>query len=172
MSSSFASAWVEWQQQLVVYLPKLLASLFIIILAFFVAFYFKKLILTLADKAEYLKHLIRFMGSVAAAIIIIIGIITALATAGVNVTALIASLGLLGFSLGMAFKDILANTIAGVMLIIYRPFTIEDHIQFKELTGIVKDINLRYTTLESDTNEKILIPNQALLNTPISVSTE
>ena len=56
------------------------------------------------------------------------GLASALGTLGVNISALIAGLGLGGFALGFALRDILANLVAGVLILVYRPFTVgRDH---------------------------------------------
>ena len=90
--------------------------------------------------------------------IIIIGFITALGTVGINVSAIVAGLGLTGFAFGFAFKDMLSNFISGVLIFIYEPFQLNDIIIVDGKEGKVIDINLRYITLE--TNEmKILVPN-------------
>ena len=51
-----------------------------------------------------------------------LGVITALGTIGVDVTGLVAGFGLTGFAVGFAMKDALANLLAGVMILLYRPF--------------------------------------------------
>lgn len=98
-------------------------------------------------------------------IIIGFGCISALSSFGINVQSLIAGLGLTGFALGFAFKDALSNIIAGVFLLLYRPFKIGDYVKLavsKTLVdeGVVVGIDLRYTKLETET-EISLVPNSA-----------
>ena len=100
--------------------------------------------------------------------ILVIGALTALGTAGVDVSALVAGLGLTGFALGFAFRDALSNLLAGAMILFYRPFRRGDHITVATSEGIVKEINLRYTVVENAT-ARILIPNASLLTNPITV---
>ena len=99
-------------------------------------------------------------------ITLLLGIITALGTLGVNVSALVASLGLTGFALGFALKDALSNLLAGIMIILYHPFDIGDTIELLESKGKVIDINLRYTTLEVESGV-MLVPNSACLSNNI-----
>jgi small-conductance mechanosensitive channel len=98
----------------------------------------------------------------------VFGIITALGTARVNVSALVASLGLTGFALGFALKDALSNTLAGVLILIYKPFRRGDHIITSGFEGTVEQIDLRYTTLGSS-GDKILIPNSTMFTNPVKV---
>ncbi len=100
--------------------------------------------------------------------LIFFGVVTALGTLGVNISALVAGLGLTGFALGFALRDTISNVLAGVLLLIYRPFGINDRINVTNQEGVVVNIDLRYTTLDSDAN-RILIPNSVLFTNPIIV---
>lgn len=95
-------------------------------------------------------------------------IITALGTVGINVTALVAGLGLTGFALGFALKDALSNLLAGVLLLIYRPFGRGDRIVVSGFEGVVEEIDLRYTTLQAG-DRRILLPNSTLFSNPVSI---
>lgn len=101
-------------------------------------------------------------------ILVLVGVVSALGTLGINISAIVASLGLTGFALGFALKDTISNFLAGLLLLIYRPFTIADRIKVGSYEGIVISIDLRYTTLESK-GAKILIPNSNLFSNPISI---
>jgi small-conductance mechanosensitive channel len=104
-------------------------------------------------------------------VILTCGVITALGTIGVNVSALVAGLGLTGFALGFALRDALSNTLAGVLILFYHPFKLGDRISTSGLEGTVVDIDLRYTTLKPD-GRVILIPNQNLFVNPIIINDE
>jgi small-conductance mechanosensitive channel len=90
--------------------------------------------------------------------IIIAGFVAALGTLGVNVTAMVAGLGLTGFAVGFALKDAVSNLVSGLMIVMYSPFDLGDEIEVAGVTGKVSDINLRYVTVKTDT-ESVLIPN-------------
>src|SRR5213083_2396837 len=95
-------------------------------------------------------------------------VVTALGTVGVNVTALVAGLGLTGFALGFAFRDVLSNLLAGLLLLVYRPFARHDLISETGYEGTVAGVDLRYTTLQRD-DGKVLIPNSILFTNPIQL---
>jgi small conductance mechanosensitive channel len=99
----------------------------------------------------------------------VFGAVTALGTAGIDVSALVAGLGLTGFALGFAFRDVLSNVLAGVLILMYRPFRKGDLIAVSGLEGRVSGIDLRYTILEGD-GKSILIPNSNLFTNPIVVT--
>lgn len=100
--------------------------------------------------------------------LLLFGVVTALGTVGIDVTALVAGLGLTGFALGFALKDIVSNTLAGILLIIYKPFRTGDTIMVTGLEGRVEEINLRYTQLLNEQTQ-IFIPNQTLLTNSVIV---
>lgn len=101
--------------------------------------------------------------------LIVVGAIAGFGTLGIDVSALVAGLGLTGFALGFALRDALSNLLAGIMIQIYQPFTRNDTIEVSGLKGKVVEIDLRYTSLESD-GARILIPNSTLFKNPITVS--
>lgn len=95
--------------------------------------------------------------------IIIFGVITALSTTGMNVSALVTGLGLTGFAIGFALKDVLSNLLSGIMLLIYRPFRIGDQIKMGEFEGTIKTIRMRDTVVRSYDGRSIIIPNTKLI---------
>jgi small conductance mechanosensitive channel len=117
-----------------------------------------------ADSADLLD----LLGRVAKLALNVFGAVTALGTAGVNVSALVAGLGLTGFALGFAFRDVLSNLLAGVLILLYRPFARGARISVTGLEGIVTEIDLRYTKLECN-GDLVLIPNANLFTKPIRV---
>jgi small conductance mechanosensitive channel len=97
-----------------------------------------------------------------------LGLVTALGTLGIDVSALVAGLGLTGFALGFALKDLIANVVAGVLVLVYRPFRRHDHVAVAGFEGTVGEIDLRYTTLETP-EQTILVPNQTLLMNAVTI---
>ncbi len=108
------------------------------------------------------------ISEVAKVSILVFGVITSLGTLGINVSALVAGLGLSGFALGFALKDTISNLLAGVLILVYQPFNIADYIIVSGQEGKVAHIDLRYTTLEGD-NKKILIPNSLVFANTVSI---
>jgi small-conductance mechanosensitive channel len=117
-----------------------------------------------ADRAEIVK----LLATAARATLLVFGAITALGTVGIDVTALVASLGLAGFGLAFALRDTISNVLAGMIVLMYRPFSVGDHVATAGFEGKVVTIDLRYTTIESD-DDRHLIPNSTLLSRPVTV---
>jgi len=112
------------------------------------------------------RDIFDFLSRVAKVILLLLGVVTALGTAGINVAALVTGLGLTGFALGFALKDVLSNLLAGVLILIYRPFRRNDCIAVAGFEGTVVDIDLRYTYLQAE-GKKVLIPNATLFTNTI-----
>jgi small conductance mechanosensitive channel len=112
--------------------------------------------------------LLHLLGRTAKGALLVFGAVSALATAGLDVSALVAGLGLTGFALGFAFRDILSNFLAGVLILMYKPFRRGDRVSVAGLEGTVSNIDLRYTVLESE-GKTVLIPNSILFTNPITV---
>lgn len=96
-----------------------------------------------------------------------IGLLVALSAANVDVTTLIASLGVAGFALGFALKDILENFVAGILLLFSRPFELEDQVILSTYEGTVVDIQIRTTTLRTYEDEIVFIPNSKVFSNPV-----
>ncbi len=95
--------------------------------------------------------------------ILTFGLLTALQAAGLDVTALVAGLGLTGFALGFALKDVLSNLLSGIMLLIYRPFNIGDQIEMGAYEGTIQTIRMRDTVVRAYDGRLIIIPNTKLI---------
>jgi len=81
-------------------------------------------------------------------------------------TVWLTSVGVVSVVLGLAAQSTLANLIAGVALLLYRPFRIGDRLQVTAPTGlesgVVEELGLGYTTLLTDDNRRIVIPNSVM----------
>jgi small-conductance mechanosensitive channel len=100
--------------------------------------------------------------------LLLFGVITALGTMGVNVSAMVAGLGLTGLALGLALKEVVSNAVAGVLILIYKPFKRGDVVAVLTFKGRTSEINLRYTTLDTPEG-RVFVPNMLLLTNVMMV---
>ena len=111
---------------------------------------------------NFLAQLIRFAVYIFA-FISYAHLIPALAGLG---TAWLASAGILSVLIGLAAQNTLGNLIAGISLLLYRPFNVGDHLQVTAPTGLetgwVESINLGYTLLKTDDNRRVVVPNSVM----------
>jgi len=149
---------------------KILVSLLIFLGFALASIIVKKIICRVGPRTNPQKEeVLTLIGSIARIALLVFGFVTALGTLGINVSALVAGLGLTGFALGFAFRDALSNVLAGIMILMYHPFTRGDYIAIIGLEGKVIRIDLRYTTLENDT-KIFLIPNSILLTNALTLN--
>src|SRR5919106_657514 len=111
----------------------------LVFLAFWIAsVVVRKVILRITHRTDFnTAFVLRLAARTAAIGLLVFGAVTALGTMGINVSALVAGLGLTGFAMGFALKDILSNLMAGVLILLYRPFHINDYISVTGLEGVV-----------------------------------
>ena len=103
--------------------------------------------------------------------VVAVGGVAMLAVLGVSLTALVASLGLAGLTLGFALRDVLANTVSGVLLLLQFPFTIGDTISVAGSEGAVVDVRVRDTILRMPDGRRVYVPNTAVFNgTVVNIS--
>ena len=148
--------------------PTLLFSMGIFILFWVCGRILKAVVQRIMDEKSMHANISRVLAGIIKNIMLIVGLITALGTMGVNISAIVAGLGLTGFAFGFAFKDMLSNFISGSLIFIYEPFKLGDTIEVEGKTGEVIDINLRYVTIEAE-DQKVLIPNSISVSKVISV---
>jgi small conductance mechanosensitive channel len=135
----------------------------LIIFSAFVAgsFFFSHLLREVSSRFDVsTNEVFRLLANFQQAIMIFIGSVLALAKLGFNVSALVAGLGLTGFALGFALKDAIANLVAGIMIVIYKPIEIGHIVEVSGSRGEVININLRYITIQKE-DAIDLVPNSA-----------
>ncbi len=151
--------------------PRVIGIIVILVVFFTLAKIIKRVITSAAERLKFDENLTLLLARTSSITLIIFGFITALGTLGINVSALVAGLGLTGFALGFALKDTISNLLSGVLILLYRPFEKGSHIKISGYEGIVVSIDLRYTELDSE-GDKVLIPNSKLFKDPITVLTD
>lgn len=94
-------------------------------------------------------------------------IVTVAGFIGVPMTSVVALIASAGLAIGLALQGALGNFAGGLMILIFKPFKIGDHIDTHTDAGIVKDINVFYTVLKTFDNRIITMPNGAMTNASI-----
>ena len=128
----------------------------------------KRFIRKIGSKFELDEHIINLLCRTTMGLFIVLGVISSLTVIGINVSAIIAGLGLSGFAIGYALKDSISNLLSGILILLYKPFEVNNNIVIGNHEGKIKHIDLRYTTLINDRDE-ILIPNSKMFTDPITI---
>jgi small conductance mechanosensitive channel len=112
------------------------------------------------------------VGRLVGIVVVIGGLVYALASLGVTLGPLLGVLGIGGLALAFAAQAVLENTFASILLQVRRPFHRGDQIATGEIEGTVEDINFRTVNLRTYAGERVLIPCSEVLNNPIVNFTE
>ena len=91
--------------------------------------------------------------------ILVIGVLIALSQVGISLGPLLAGLGVIGFIVGFALQDTLSNFAAGLLILMYRPFDVDDYIEAAGESGLVSHMSLVNTTILTFDNQTIIVPN-------------
>ena len=114
------------------------------------------------SKAD-LSHLLKNTAvSVTGGLVMIMGILVALSQIGLSVGPMLAGLGIAGFIVGFALQDTLGNFASGAMILIYRPFDVDDYVEITGASGVVKRMNLVSTTIATFDNQTLVVPNSKI----------
>lgn len=95
-------------------------------------------------------------------LVMLIGLIIAIAQLGVEVGPLLAGLGIAGFVIGFALQDTLSNFASGLMILVYRPFDVGDAIEAGGVVGSVSEMNLVSTMIMTFDNQLLVVPNNKI----------
>ena len=153
----------NFSDTVVFYIIKVVIAIAIFIVGKIVAKYastFAKKLLRRSDADEALTI---FLGNVIYAVLIIFVALAALGQLGIETTSFIAILGAVGLAIGLAFQSTLSNISAGVMIIIFKPFSIGDFIDAAGALGTVEEINLFNTVFKTGDNKTIIAANASVI---------
>jgi small conductance mechanosensitive channel len=153
-------------------LPNLLIGVVILLAFMGLSNVVKNLVSRVAHRASLDITLARALGTLCSLLVALLGILTAAVVVipQFSMVHVIGGLGISSVAIGFAFKDILQNFFAGMLLLWQKPFSIGDQIKTKEFEGTVEDIRIRSTLLRTQDGELVLIPNGDIYTNPVIVS--
>lgn len=107
--------------------------------------------------------LVKFLGNILYALLLIFVALAAISRIGIQTASLIAVIGAAGLAVGFALQGSLANFAAGVMVIIFRPYKIGDYVEAGGVAGVIEDVQIFTTELNTADNRKIMVPNGQMM---------
>lgn len=138
---------------------KIVLALLIYVVGKWITRRITKLLRALMEGRSVDPTLVTFLANIVYAVLLVAVILAALDTLGIPVTSLLAVVGAAGLAVGLALKDSLGNFAAGVMLVMFRPFTKGDFVEAAGVAGTVDEVRIFSTILTTPDNKKIIIPN-------------
>ena len=152
-------------------LPKLIIGLIVFVIFMILARGVRRLIIKGTESRS--RSLSLLLGRLARTAVIILGVLVFLliVVPDFDVTGLIGILGISGVAIGFAFKDIFENFLAGILILLTRPFVVGDQIKMGDYEGTVENIETRATTLKTFDSKRVVIPNADLYTNSVVVNT-
>lgn len=153
-------------------LPNLVIALVILVLFYFLAKVVRNLIRrTTADRESANLGLV--LGRLSQWFVVFLGILVALAIVAPSVKPvdILSTLGVGGVAIGFAFRDILQNFLAGLLILLRQPFRVHDQIVVNGYEGTVEEIETRATMIKTYDGKRVVIPNGDIYTSAVTVNT-
>jgi small conductance mechanosensitive channel len=165
MATEEIHKYIEIAKNLVIeYSPKVITSLIMLVIGLWVTSIITKTLKKLLNKRGIDMTLSEFIGNFIFWTLRILVFITVISNLGVSTSSFVAILGAAGLAVGLALQGSLSNFAGGILIILFKPFKLEDVIEAQGETGTVKEIQIFNTRLLTANNETVYIPNGSLSN--------
>ncbi len=143
---------------------KLIAAILVLVIGSLII----KLVKKVLRKRKLGKHedptVHRFLVNLIGIALNVLLIVTVVAILGIPTASVVAVIASAGVAIGLALQGSLSNLAGGIMILIFRPFKLDDFIEAGSFSGTVSDVGIFYTTLKTPDNKSVTIPNGSLMN--------
>jgi small conductance mechanosensitive channel len=153
------------------FLLNVLGAIVLLIVTFVVAGWAQRATRTVVERSELDPTLAAFFSSLARYAVLVLGGLAVLGLFGISVASFAAILAALGFAVGLALQGTLSHFAAGVMLLLFRPFTVGDKVSAAGVSGKVVEVGLFTTLFDTADNRRIIVPNGAIFGDTIENET-
>ncbi|HXG48114.1 MAG TPA: mechanosensitive ion channel family protein [Methylomirabilota bacterium] len=158
---------MDWQQRFGNYLeshgPALIGGLVILIAGFVVSGWLAKLARRWLERKPMEPPIRMLFVRILRLLLLLLAGVIALGTAGVEITPLVAGIGVAGVGVGLATQGVLANLFAGLLIIFTKPYRVGEYIDLLGEEGLVTQIELFNTTLAHPDRSRVIIPNRRII---------
>ncbi len=146
------------------YGPNVLAALLILIVGLFIIGMIVRMAKRVMRKRGVDETLQKFLGSLLTWTLRILLFVMVASKLGVETTSFAAIIGAAGLAIGLALQGSLANFAGGALIMVFKPFKVGDLIEAQGELGVVKEIQIFTTIINTPENKRVIIPNGALSN--------
>ncbi len=154
-------------------LPYIILGIIVFAVFLIIARIVKRIVHAAGERTRLDVTLADLLGRIASMLIIILGIFVAAVVIfpAFKPGDLITGLGISSVAIGFAFKDVLQNFFAGILILWRQPFVVGDQLEFQGYKGTVEEINVRSTRIKTFDGERAVIPNGDIYTNAILVKT-
>lgn len=149
------------------FLMNIIGALVLLFATFIVAKWAQRATARSIERSNLDPALGKFFASMARYLVLILGVLAILSIFGISVASFAAILAAAGFAIGMALQGTLSHFAAGVMLLVFRPFSIGDFVTVADVSGTVKEIGLFSTLIDTTDNRRVIVPNGSISGSTI-----
>jgi len=147
---------------------KILGAIAIYIIGKWIVKIITNFVKKLLEKSNTDVTLVKFLGNLTYFGLLILVIIAALGTLGVDTTSFAAIIAGAGLAVGMALKDNISNFGAGVLILFLKPFKVGDFVEAGGTSGVIEEIGIFNTIMKTGDNKIILVPNNNIIGNNIT----
>lgn len=154
-------------------LPYLAVGLSVVVVFYVAGRIVRRVAHTAGERTRLDVHLADVFGTLAVVVLTALGVLVAAVIIFPSFTpgALVQGLGVTSVAVGFAFKEILQNFFAGILILLRKPFVVGDQIRVHDFEGTVDEINTRSTRLTTYDGERVILPNGDVYTSSIVVRT-
>lgn len=158
----------------IAFLPQGIAAITLLLLTWGASRLAATLVSRILSRSRMRRSLVEVLRTLTAVLVWSAGILIAAVVAMPNLTPtkILAGLGIGSIAIGLAFKDIFENFLAGLMILLRDPMRLGDHIHCEGLEGKVEKITIRDTYLKRTDGQLVLVPNAMLFKNPVTIRTQ
>lgn len=156
---------------LIPYAVKIAGALVLLIVAWTIAAWSRRAARRGLQRAAIDATLTIFLSNLARWTVLILALLAILGVFGFSVTAFAAVIGAAGLAIALAFQGTLSNFASGMMLLIFRPFTVGDMVEAAGIRGKVQEIQLFSTVFDTTDNRRLFVPNTKIFGDVIENET-
>ena len=142
-------------------------ALLMLFVGWLVAGWLSRTVRKAGSKKNFDPTLTKFFSNLVRYLVLTAVILGVVGKFGIQTSSFAALIGAAGLAVGLAFEGTLANFAAGLMLLVFRPFKVEDLVEISGVLGIVEEIELFTTVIKTLDNQKIIVPNKKIFGETI-----
>ncbi len=146
------------------YSLNIVGAVLILIVGKWLSHRISRILSKLLEKNKVDLALVNFLTNITYYTLLVLVVVAAAGRIGINTTSFLTIIGAAGLAVGLALKDSLANFAAGVMLVLFKPFTIGDVVTAAGITAKVENISIFNTLFITPDNQLIIVPNNKIMS--------
>lgn len=141
------------------YLPLILKAIAVLIIGLWVIKKIMRVVQTALSKSGISADIQPFLVSIISVLLKVLLVFTVAEIVGIETTSFVAILAAAGFAVGMALQGSLSNFAAGVMILIFKPYRVNDMVSLQDQMGRVQEIQIFNTLISTLDNKTVIVPN-------------